>query len=111
MLKHFAANRVYVTTDGTMVRNGVVDVDSQSHRVANLFCLEEEMRHTEWLGGIILLCSERPSRLNGEGFDAFLTRINKKERTLKPTSLYAYHITAFNVSLMEFTSESRIISL
>lgn len=110
-MKRFAANRVCWVPTQQMFRNQVVEVDEPSHCVRSLFGLEEEIRQTEWKGGIILVCPSCPYRNNGESFKSFLERIYEDFGTSTNSPLYAYHITAFDVNSMEFTQESRIIAL
>ena len=110
-MKRFAANRVYIATTEAMYRNYVVEIDETTHQVIRTFRLEEEIRQTEWKGGIILLLESCPERMDGETFAQFQTRINKIERRPENTSLYAYHITAFDVNSMEFTVDSHILLL
>ena len=108
-MKRFAANRVCYVSTQTMLKNHVVEVDEKNHQVIHVFGLEEEIRQTEWLGGIILISADCPERTAGESFATYLQKI--KSLQIEGSSLYAYHITAFNVNLMEFTTESRIICL
>ena len=94
-----------------MYRNYVVEVEEGTRNVVGLFCLQEEIRHTEWKGGIILLCAEHPHRKEGESFAAFKDRVQQLSLFCRQSSLHAYHVTAFDVNAMEFTSVSRILSL
>ena len=110
-MKRFAANRIYSVPDMEMYRNQVVEIDDTTHKVIRTFRLDEEICHTEWKGGIILLAAVCPRRNAGEDFAAFLQRISNVECYSVMDTLYAYHITAFDVNSMEFTVESRIISL
>ena len=110
-MKYYAANRVCNVADLTMYRNYVVEVEAATHSVTRLFALEGEMRHTEWRGGLILLCEELPIRTTGETFADFLSRMHAKIQHQQSASLRAYHVTSFNVNLMEFTTDSRIVIL
>ena len=114
-MKRFAANRIYRLDTQQEVRNGVVELEDTSHDVLRTYGLEEEIQHTEWLGGLILICKQVPRRNTDEKFAAFISRIKAEESSLKSSSetteSHAYHITAFNVSSMEFTQDSRIAAL
>lgn len=109
-MKRFAANRIYDVFTGTVLRNGVVEVDESSHEVIQMFDLEGEISHTEWKGGVILLCHDLPVRKGDEPFMTFLQR-TRDENLAVDGNRYAYHISAFNVNAMEFTTESRIWTL
>ena len=108
-MKRFAANRVCYVFSQIMLRNQVVEVDEKNHQVIRVFSLEEEIRQTEWLGGLILISADCPERIAGESFATYLQKI--KSLQTEDSSLYAYHITAFDVNSMEFTTESRIVCL
>ena len=110
-MKRYASNRVAIVHTDTILRNGVVEVDDVSHEVTQTFELDREIRQTEWKGGVILVCKEFPQREEEENFLSFMTRIQVEENLLETATLYAFHITAFNVSAMEFTSASRILPL
>lgn len=114
-MKRFAANRIYRLDTQQEIRNGVVELDDTSHEVLRTYSLEEEIQHTEWLGGLILICKQVPRRNTDEKFATFISRIKAEESSLESLSestvFYAYHISAFNVSSMEFTQESRIVAL
>ena len=109
-MKRFAANRVCLVAEKAFFRNYVVEVEEVTHQVIRYFCLHEEIQQTEWKGGIILISSAVPNRIEGESFQDFLDRISKEEVD-KIHGCYAYHITAFDVNSMEFTTQSRILSL
>lgn len=106
-MKRYAANRVYKASSQSLQRNQVVEIDDHTHEVVNVFTLEEEIRNTEWLGGIIIIASSCPLTIAGEKFSTFLTRLPQTISSLE----HAYHISAFDVNSMEFTAESRIVML
>ena len=110
-MKRYAANRVCNVADLTMYRNYVVEVEADTHAVVQLFALDGEMRHTEWRGGLILLCKELPVRNVEETFADFIARLHEGMQHQQCSSLRAYHVTFFDVNSMEFTSDSRILML
>ena len=110
-MKCFAANRVCRVADGSLLRNGAVEIDSVTHQVVRSFQLTEEIRQTEWKGGLILLCNVQPVRKEGENFQTFIDRLYLEEMKSDNVSQKAYHVTAFNVGSMEFTTQSKIILL
>lgn len=109
-MKRFAANRVCRLSDGTILRNQVVEVDEVSRQVNRVFALVDEIRHTEWLGGMILLSNHCPVCKLQESFAAFLKREQESELAISD-KLRAYHVTFFKVNTMEFTERSRIVLL
>ena len=107
-MRRFAANRICIVSENKILRNQVVEIDEVTHEVFRYFPLEEEIQHTEWLGGMILLVAHCPVRKEGETFTELVKRVGSFPISVPEK---AYHITAFNVSSMEFTKESRIILL
>ncbi len=109
--KRFASNRLCSLAGGEISRNQVVEVEVPEGRVLRIFTLEEEIRHTEWLGGMILLSSHFPVRKENESFAEFRERERILEVSESAGTLHAFHITSFDVSAMDFTQSSRIIPL
>lgn len=110
-MKRFAANRICLVTSKQIFRNQVIEVDEESHQVVSRFDLTEEVRQTEWKGGIILVSPISFERENNEGFKTCLERISAEVGLTDYSRLYAFHVTSFNVSLMEFSPNSRIVLL
>ena len=110
-MKRYAANRVLVASTQTMVRNGAVEVNESSHRVERIFELDGEIRQTEWKGGLILLCHKSPEKNVGDSFETFLRKNTISEASVDSSVYYAFHVSAFDVQAMEFTSDSRITQL
>ena len=94
-----------------LLRNQVVEIEEADRRVVGVFTLEEEIRHTEWLGGIFILSNHVPIRRAQESFADFLKREAEANSSYLEEPLKAYHITAFDVRSMEFTSSSRVVLL
>ena len=110
-MRRFAANRLCNLADLNILRNQVVEIDETDRKVVGVFTLEEEIRHTEWLGGIFILSNHVPVRRAHESFADFLKREAEVYSSCQEEPLKAYHITAFDVRSMEFTSSSRIVLL
>ena len=88
----------------------VVELDS-SRKVVGLTSLREEQHTTEWLGGVIVIASKSPERMEGESFSAFCSRLCSEEDTFQLPGCPAYHVTQFDVAGMNFTPASRIVRL
>ena len=81
IMKRFAARRIYLSSEQRMLDLHVVELDD-SGIVRTVFPLREEISHTEWVSGIIVIAPGFPPR-----------------------------IAPFNLSATEFTPHSRVIPL
>lgn len=105
-MKRFAAHRLYLASERKMLVMQVVELDDLGN-VNRIFPLAEEVRQTEWIGGIIVVTAENLQSVRDQSFRVFLSRLSAKpEKEIK-----AWHVTSFDVSAMEFTSCSRIVRL
>lgn len=105
-MKRFAAHRLYLASEKKMLAMQVVELDEQGD-VHLVFPLEEEIRQTEWLGGMIVIAAEMPQHVPDESFSAFLARLSDASES----RMRAWHIMFFDMAAMEFTLHSRIIRL
>lgn len=86
-----------------------IGIDAESHVCVFMEPLEEEVRQTEWLNGLIVLVSAQPEVRAGETFQDFCQRMSC---TVKDgEALQAFYIPDFNLSLMEFPSRVRWVRL
>ena len=71
--------------------------------------LEEEVRNTQWLGGLIVLAASDSELRKGETFQEFRARTASAVTGDQP--LYAFHVSFFDLQKMEFTERSRLVRL
>lgn len=71
--------------------------------------LEEEVRNTQWLGGLIVLAASDSELRKGETFQEFRARTVSAVTGDQP--LYAFHVPFFDLQKMEFTERSRLVRL
>ena len=90
----------------------VLELD-EAGNVVRIYPLAEEISHTEWLPGMMFVSPFFIERKGSEPFSVFFHRLNQEVACLPVSSLScrAYWLTSFNLSALEFTSESRIIAL
>ena len=105
-MKRFATHRVYSLLTAEIKSSQVLELEEDG-RVSKLYPFTEEISATEWLPGLVVLCPiwKNPE----ENFSEFKMRISKIP--VCETTLRAYWIYPFNVSLMEFAGNSRIMLL
>lgn len=106
IMKRFAARRIYLSSEQRMLDLHVVELDD-SGIVRTVFPLREEISHTEWVSGIIVIAPGFPPRRPEEPFSGYADRL----RSQPAEPLHAVRIAPFNLSATEFTPRSRVIPL
>lgn len=109
-MRKVAVHRVFLAPFNKWLSMQVVELDL-SGKVAGLMSLCEEQRATEWLGGVIVIASKSPERMEGESFSDFCNRLCSEEDAVSLADCQAYHIIQFDVAGMNFTPASRLICL
>lgn len=109
-MKRFAAHRVYFALHDELCVMQVVELDDAG-KVASIFPLLEEVRNTEWIGGVIIVASKKPEYFSGGSFADFCHQLHHLEIQAASEVFFAYHITQFDVAGMKFTPASQINSL
>lgn len=111
-MRRVATHRVYHVNTGDWLSFPVLELD-EAGNVVRIYPLAEEISHTEWLPGMIFVSPFFIERKGSEPFSVFFHRLNQEVACLPVSSLscHAYWLTSFNLSALEFTSESRIIAL
>ena len=109
-MRKIATHRVYDAESGKISSQQVVELDEQGY-VLKMYSFSEEIRYTEWLGDLIILSPlELPKILPDESFSHFKERIASLVQSEgKESPKKAYWMTPFNVSEMEFTSDTHVI--
>lgn len=107
-MKRFATHRVYslLTLPSSSSSKTWEDFISA---VSKLYPFTEEISATEWIPGLVVLSPCPIWKNPEENFSEFKMRISKIP--VCETTLRAYWIYPFNVSLMEFAGNSRITLL
>lgn len=86
----------------------VVEVEAETHRVCRFYPFTEEIRNTEWWGGVIIISPVVPLLPeSGETFEAYATRILVAE-TESCTDDCAYYVTGYSIADRRFGPASRI---
>lgn len=109
-MRKVATHRVYDAVTGKTFSKQVVELDNQGY-VVKIYPFSDEIRYTEWLGDIIIVSpSELPAISSDESYSQYKERISSFIHPIGEESLKkAYWLTPFNVSSMDFTSETHII--
>lgn len=110
-MRAIAVHRVYDVEEEAMYVQQVVEIDAQGY-VTRVSPLTEEVRQTEWRGGLLILSPVEPAGiLSGEMFLHYKLRITLSVCTERGKNRKrAYLLTPFNVADMEFTPSTRIVS-
>ena len=86
IMKRFAARRIYLSSEQRMLDLHVVELDD-SGIVRTVFPLREEISHTEWVSGIIVIAPGFPPRRPEEPFSGYADRLRSQpaaHRSLQP---------------------------
>lgn len=107
-MKRFACHYLYVSADGCYSKY-VVELDDDD-RVSVYFPLKEELRSTQWIGGVIILSPLRELEFHPEeAFADFLKRVVGDGEADVP--VYAWHIADFDFRKKERTTTNKPLRL
>lgn len=108
MILRIAVHRVWHSQWEEWRSMQVIELDTDTHRVLNVYPFTEEPRNTEWWGGLVILSTVLPLEPNGgEGFDAYIRRAGLlKEEKL--AECYAFYVTGFSIADRRFLPAGRI---
>lgn len=97
MIKRYAAHQVVVSAHDTCKQ---YVVEMENHIVSRVFPLREELPFTEWTGGMIVLspCRKEEARLIHFPIETAALLAVLLRETSDRTSLYAWHISAEDIS-------------
>ena len=71
--------------------------------------LEEEVRNTQWLGGLIVLAASDSELRKAKHSRSFVRGQSSAVTGDQP--LYSFHVSFFDLQKMEFTEQSRLVRL
>lgn len=108
-MKYYASHFLWHAGQNRLFRMQRIGVNEGSGCCVSVEPLEAEMRHTVWLGGLVILAPSQPEIRTGESFQAFCFRISEGVEAGEP--LKAFQVVAFDVLSMAFTAGSRLVSL
>lgn len=105
-MKYYASHYLWHAGQNQLFRMQRIGLDASSHVLFSMESLEEEVRQTQWLNGLIVLVPCQTERRKGEAFLNFCQRVFQS--VTGGEALYAFHVSDFNLQKMEFTSRSRL---
>lgn len=105
-MKYYASHYLWHAGQNQLFRMQRIGLDVSSHVFLSMESLEEEVRQTQWLNGLIILAPCRTERRKGESFLDFCQRVSQSVAGRE--ELYAFHVSDFDLRKMEFTSRSRL---
>lgn len=108
-IKYYASHFLWHAGQNRLFRMQRIGVDEVSGLCVWIEPLEAEMRHTIWLGGLIILAPPRSEIRAGESFQRFCTRVSVGVEA--GMSLNAFQVVPFDVFSMEFTAKSCLVGL
>ena len=106
---YYASHYLWHAGQNRLFRMQRIGLEASSHRFVSMEPLKEEVRQTQWLGGLVVLAPCQPEMREGEPFPHFCLRVSQS--VAEGETLYAFHVPGFNLQAMEFTPESRLVRL
>lgn len=106
---YYASHYLWHAGQNRLFRMQRIGLEASSHHFVSMEPLEEEVRQTQWLGGLVVLAPCQPEVREGEPFPHFCLRVSQS--VTGGESLYAFHVTGFDLQAMKFTSKSRLVRL
>lgn len=108
-MKYYASHYLWHAGQDKLFRMQRIGLDASSHVFLSMEPLEEEVRQTQWLNGLIVLAPFHPEPREGESFRDFCLRIARSVEA--GGTWYAFHVSGFDLQLMEFASRTRLVRL
>lgn len=108
MIRRIAVHRVWKASDSSWNAMQVVEIEADTHRVCRIYPFAEEIRNTEWWGGVVIVSPVVPLLPeSGETFEAYTTRILAAEAESSADDR-AYYVTGYSIADRRFGPVSRI---
>lgn len=108
-MQYYASHHLWHAGRDKLFRMQRIGLEVSDRTWVSMEPLEEEVRNTQWLGGLIILAASDSELRKGETFQEFCTRIASEVVGDQP--LYAFHVPFFDLQKMEFTNRSRLVRL
>ena len=108
-MQYYASHYLWYAGQDYLVRMQRIGLDLAGRTWVSLEPFEDEVRNTQWLGGLIVLVASDSELRKGETFQEFRARIASAVTGDQP--LYAFHVPFFDLQKMEFTERSRLVRL
>lgn len=108
-MQYYASHYLWHAGQDKLFRMQRIGLEVAGRTWVSMEPLEEEVRNTQWLGGLIVLVASDSELRKGETFQEFCARIASAVTGDQP--LYAFHVPFFDLQKMEFTERSRLVRL
>ena len=106
-MQYYASHYLWHAGQDKLFRMQRIGLEVAGRTWVSMEPLEEEVRNTQWLGGLIVLVASDSELRKGETFQEFRARIASAVTGDQP--LYAFHVPFFDLQKMEFTERSRLV--
>lgn len=108
-MQYYASHYLWHAGQDQLFRMQRIGLEEFGHTWMWMESLEEEVRNTQWLGGLIILAVSTPELRKGETFQEFRMRTASVVAGGRP--FYAFHVPFFDLQKMEFTDRSCLVHL
>lgn len=108
-MQYYASHYLWHAGQDRLFRMQRIGLEVSGHTWVSMEPLQEEVRNTQWLSGLIILAASAPDLRKGEMFQDFRARVASAVDDGQP--FYAFHVSFFDLQKMEFTEQSRLVRL
>lgn len=108
-MQYYSSHYLWHAGQDKLFRMQRIGLEVSGHTWVSMEPLEEEVRNTQWLGGLIILAASAPELRKDETFQEF--RARTASAVVGDQPLYAFHVSFFDLQKMAFTDRSRLVRL
>ncbi|WP_417129576.1 hypothetical protein [Phocaeicola sp.] len=108
-MQYYASHYLWHAGQDRLFRMQRIGLEVSGHTWVSMEPLQEEVRNTQWLSGLIILAVSVPDLRKGEMFQDFRARVASAVDDGRP--FYAFHVSFFDLQKMAFTDRSRLVRL
>ena len=112
-MTRYAAHKVLILPEAKLLNRAVVEIDHE-HGVSDVFVLTEEIHHTVWMDGLIVVSACRPSLQDkDEPLPLFVERMKRETEAAQSSAAvsYAYYIHPFHLQSLTIPSKGSATQL
>ena len=108
-MQYYASHYLWHAGQDKLFRMQRIGLEVSGHTWVSMEPLEEEVRNTQWLGGLIILAASAAELRKDETFQEF--RARTASAVVGDQPFYAFHVSFFDLQKMAFTDRSRLVRL
>ena len=108
-MQYYASHYLWHAGQDKLFRMQRIGLEVAGRTWVSMEPLEEEVRNTQWLGGLIILAASAPELRKDETFQEF--RARKASPVVGDHPHNPFQVSFFDLQKMAFTDRSRLVRL